>query len=167
MVYSVIIFSFILEGVMSTLFNLNTIYIPLFVISSLTILYPYLKNKTLNYIIIYIICGFLYDFIFCNAPFINTIVFSFCSIFTIFAYKYIKYNIFNSNILNIIIIILYRLFSYCLLLLVGYLNLKKSLLITGIYSSIFMNVLYFFIIYIILYLVSKILKGVSRDYVKY
>lgn len=156
MTYFFIIFSFLFESVFSNIVNINSIFIPLFLITTLVILYPYFKNKKINFIVVCIISGLLYDISFADSIFVNTISFCIIGLFIILAYDYISYNICSSNFLNVIILILYRFISYVFLCLVHYISFNETNLIKGIYSSIIINIIYGIIIFIIVDLVAKI-----------
>lgn len=161
MIYILLILSFLLESVFTKIVNINSFLIPLFVITSLTILYPYFKNK-INFIITCVVCGFFYDISFSDSLFINTISFGICGGVLILVYNYIKYNIYTSNFLNILNIMLYRLVSYLLLVIVDVISFNGFRLFEGIYNSIILNIIYGVIIYLISNLISKIFN-IKRD----
>lgn len=156
MIYIVIIFSFLFESMFSNIVNINSFLTPLFFLTSLSILYPYFKNKKFNFVIISIICGLLYDISFNNSAFINTISFGMCSGLIILSYNYVSYSIYSSNFINIINIMIYRIISYLLLCIVGVINFNELILLEGIYNSLLVNLIYGIILYIIIDLISKI-----------
>ena len=156
MVYIIIIFSFLFESVFSNIVNNHTFLTPLFLLTSLSILYPYFKNKTFNFVIVCIMCGLLYDISFTGSPFINTICFGICSGFIILIYNYVNYNIFSSNFINIINIVLYRIVSYLLLCIIDFIKFNEFSLLEGIYNSLLVNLIYGIIIFIIINLLAKI-----------
>ena len=154
MVYILVIISFLLESAITNIVSIDSIFIPLFKLTSLVILYPYFKNKT-NFIIACLICGFIYDVSFSDSVFINTISFGISGFLTVLAYNYFKHTIYSSNFINIFIIVLYRIISYVLLVIVDYMNFKWFILIKGIYSSIIINIIYGIFIYLISNFLSK------------
>lgn len=156
MIYIIIIFSFLFESVFSNIVNNHTFLTPLFLLTSLSILYPYFKNKTFNFVIVSIICGLLYDIAFTNSPFINTISFGLCSGLIILIYNYTNYNMFSSNFINIINIIFYRIISFLLLCIIDFVEFNELSLLEGIYNSLLVNVIYGIIIFIIASLLAKI-----------
>ena len=158
MIYIILIFSFLFECAFSNIVNINSILIPLFLITSFSIIYPYFKKEKYNFIIVCTIFGLLYDIAFYNSTFINTISFFICSLFIIISYNYLTYNIYNSNIINILVIIFYRLISYLLLCIIDYTSFNCLVLFRSIYSSLIANIIYGLIIYIIIYLILKIIK---------
>lgn len=158
MIYSVLILSFLLEASLSTIVSTNSLFIPLFLLTSLTILFPYFKNKKENFFIVSLICGLFYDIAFYNTIFVNTISFAMFSGFIILCYNYINYNIFNSNFLNIFALIFYRIISYSILCIVDFIHFNQNILIKGICSSILANLIYGILIYIIVNKISSIFK---------
>ena len=155
MIYICIIFSFLFESVITNIVNINSFLVPLFLITSFTILYPYFKNK-FNFILACILCGIIYDISFSDTIFINTISFGIIGLFIIMCYNYFRYSIYSSNIINILVILVYRVISYLLLVIIEYLNFDNSNLLKGIYSSILINLIYGIIIYLVSDLISKI-----------
>ena len=158
MIYFILILSFLLEGSFSNLVYKNSLFIPLFFITSLSIIYPYFNNKKLNFIIVCLICGMFYDIIFTNSTFINTLSFPICGCLIILGYNYMNYNIFSSNFINTIVLILYRVISYLLLCLVSFTSFNIIELYESIYSSIIANVIYGILIYGLIYILNKIFK---------
>ena len=169
MIYVIIIFSMLFESAFSNIVNLNTFLVPLFLLTSLVILYPYFKNKKINFIIVCTVCGFLYDIILTNSSFINTLSFGIVGSLIekpadpnpegsliVLCYNYINYNIYSSNFLNIIMIILYRIISYLILCIIDFIKFNEMDLLESIYNSLLVNVVYGIIIYIIIDLLSKI-----------
>lgn len=155
MIYIYLVLSFLLEAIVTNIFSLNSLFIPLFTLTSLVIIYPYFNNKIFSFIITSIILGLLYDITFSSSIFINTIVFGVSSALIIFLYNYVNFSIYSSVLFNTIIIIFYRLISYLILCVIEYLNFNQFLLFKGIYSSLIINILYGLISYFMLYCVLK------------
>lgn len=158
MIWLIIIFSFLFEASFTNIVGSNSLFIPLFTLTSLTFVYPYLKKKKTNYIIIYFIVGLFYDIVFSNSIFVNTISFVIIGVLVMLCYNYVKYNIYTSNIINIIMLITYRIFSYIILLSINYIKFNKNIFYKGIYSSILINIVYGIFIYISINLLAKILN---------
>lgn len=157
MIYIILMLSYLLEASFSNIVSKESIFVPLFLLTSLTILYPYFKNiGKFNFIITSVICGFIYDISFTNSIFINTLSFGFASGFIILIYNYINYNICSSNFLNIVVLIFYRIISYILLCIIDFVKFNEMSLLKGIYSSLIFNVIYGIIIFIIVDLLAKI-----------
>lgn len=156
MIYIVIIISFLFESIFSNVINIYSFLTPLFLLTSLSILYPYFKNNKFNFVITCIMCGFFYDIAFADSLFINTITFGFSSLIIMLGCNYVNYNIYSSNFINIINIIFYRIVSYLFLCIVDFINFKEFILLEGIYNSLLVNIIYGIILFIIVDLISKI-----------
>lgn len=158
MIYIIIIFSFLFEASFSNIISNDSLFVPLFLLTSLVILFPYFKNKKINYIIVCLLCGLFYDISFADSVFINTISFGLCGSFIILLYTYVSYNLCSSNLINIIVIILYRIISYIILCIIDYISFNEMRLLEGIYSSLIVNIVYGIVIYIIIDKISKIFQ---------
>lgn len=158
MIYIIIMFSFLFEASFTNIISNNSLFVPLFFITSLVILFPYFKNKYINFIIVCLLCGLFYDIAFTDSIFVNTLSFGLCGGLIILGYNYVNYNIFSSNIINMIILILYRIISYIMLCIVDYISFNEMDLLRGIYSSLIVNLIYGIIIYIIIDKIAKIFQ---------
>lgn len=158
MVYFLIIFSFLFESVFSNIVNSYSFLTPLFLLTSLSIVYPYFKNKKFNFIIVCILCGLFYDISFTDSLFVNAITFGISGGIIVICYNFINYNIVSSNFINMICIIFYRIISYLLLCIIDYINFNENMLLEGVYNSLLVNLIYGIIIFIIVDLISKILN---------
>ena len=156
MICLVLISSFLLEAIFTNLVSTNSFFIPLFTITSLVLIYPYLKKRKENYIIICLILGLFYDIAFADSVFVNTVSFGIMGGLIILYYNYVKYNIYTSNIINVIILISYRIISYIILLSINYISFNSKIFFSGIYNSLFINIIYGIILYMIIELLSKI-----------
>lgn len=151
MVYIVLIISFILEGIFTNLVSINSLFIPLFTITSLIMLYPYFNNKknnyNYNYIITTAITGIFYDIAYTNSLFVNTFAFVICGLLVILINNYVTPNILSRNCTNLVIIISYRIITYFILCIFGYMHFNESILLKGIYSSLILNIIFGIILY--------------------
>ncbi len=136
-----ILISFILDGVLSLLMNQDSIYIPLLSIMTLIVVYPYIKDKQ-RIVIMGGIVGLLYDVVYTQTLFLNTILFCFLALVVLLFYKYIPINIVNSYILAILLILLFRVLSYLALVFYYELSFNWEVLFKSIYSSLITNLLY-------------------------
>lgn len=162
MIYLILIFSFLFESAFSNIIPKTSFLSSSFLLTSLVLLYPYFKNKNLNFILVSVFCGLFYDICFTNSLFINTLTFFLSGFLIILGFNYINYNIYSSNILNLIIILIYRFISYILLCIVDYISFNK-IIFSGIYNSILSNIIYGIIMYIIINLISKIFNTKKSD----
>ena len=161
MIYVILIFSFLFEATITNILPLNSLLTPLFLLTSLTLIYPYFKNKNLNYIIVCIICGLFYDITLTNSSFINTLSFPLYGGLIILGYNYINYNMISSNFLNVFVLIIYRIITYLLLCIVDFIKFDEVLLLEGIYNSLIANVIYGIFIYMLVDVISRMF-GIKR-----
>ena len=141
MILLINLISFFLDGILSLFMSKDSIFLPLFTVLSLIEVYPLLKNKR-KLIIIGIIMGFLYDIVYTQTLFMNTIIYFFVSLTIIEAFKFLSYNSFNSLILSFFMIVLYRILSYTFFFILNDVKLNLSLLFKSIYSSLLLNLIY-------------------------
>ncbi len=146
----IIIISFILEGILTNIINMNSIILPLFTITSLVITYPYFKTeKNYKFIMISISMGLLYDIAYTNSLFISTFTFTLCSLLIIIIDKYIPESFFSRMCINICLIIAFKFISYLLLFIFQFIKFNQNVLIKGIISSLILNIIYGLILYFI------------------
>lgn len=141
-----LILSILLESIISNIVNISFLE-PCILVTTLLFIYPYYKNKKIKYIIICTICGLLYDILFTNTLYVNTIFYTIYGLFITFLYEYIDYNIYSFNILNLLSIIFYRVIIYLLLSLLNYFKFDINILFNGIINSIILNIIYGFILF--------------------
>lgn len=149
MITVVIILSFLFDGIFSNLITNNSLLVPFFSLVCLLILYPYFNSNNGRFVIISGIVGLFYDIIYTDSIFVNTFIFIIISIFIIRMSEYANYNLLNLCVLTIISICLYRVLSYLLLCIVGYLNFNEIILMKGICNSLIINIIYCIILYFI------------------
>ena len=133
--------SFFLDGILSLFMGKDSIFLPLFTVLSLIEVYPLLKNKR-KLITIGIIMGVLYDVVYTQTLFMNTIIFFLISLTIIEVFKLLSYNSFNSLLLSILLIILYRTLSYAFFFILNDVQLNLGLFFKSIYSSLLLNIIY-------------------------
>ena len=156
MVWLILIFSFLFEASFSNLIPFYSFFTPLFLLTSIVVLYPYISKNKISFIFICMILGLIYDISFTGSAFVNTISFSLAGYLLSICYNYVKYNIYVANVINIIILISYRIISYIILLSVNYIHFSKKEFFSGIYNSLLINLIYCIILFIIVDLLSKI-----------
>ena len=144
------IISFYLDGMLSLFMSKDSIFLPLFTILSLIEVYPLLKNKN-KLMMIGIIFGFLYDVVYTQTLFMNTITYFLISLIIIEVFKVLRYNSFNSLMLSITVIVIYRIISYAFFFVLFDVNLNLRLLFKSIYSSLLLNILYVIVFNIVYY----------------
>lgn len=168
MIISIIylIVSFLLESVMSNIFpsTLSNIsyFTTIYTIISLVIIYPYFNNEK-KYFILIIVFGILFDILYTSTIFINTFIFILIGILTKILYNLFPENIFMTNIISYINIIIYHILTFIILTLTGYNNYNIILLLNIIIHSIIMTIIYTSISYLV---IKKIYNKNGIKYIK-
>ena len=155
MIPGVLIISFLLEAVFTNLVNNNSLLIPLFTLTTLVMIYPYFNKKNINYILVCLIVGLFYDIVFADSIFVNTVSFGIVGALTMLCYNYVKYNIYSSSIVNIIMLITYRIISYVILLSINYITFNNKVFFRGVYKSLIANIIYGILLYLIIEIIAK------------
>lgn len=147
---SIVLISFLLESILSNYVSINTmLFNPLFSIISLIIIYPYFKNDNMSFIKSCLIFGVIYDLIFTLTFPLHVLLFGLTGILIILINNFISNHLFNLPLISLAIIINYRIISYLILVLIGYLDFHFNILLNGITSSILVNIIYVLVLYLI------------------
>ncbi len=145
MIYLILLISFLLDGIVSFIFNNNVMFNTLFSLMSLIIIFRYYKRREdLKYLITVFVVGLLVDIVYTDTLFLNAGIYLVIGIVIIKYFKLFTYNLLNSIILGFIIISLYRLLNFLVLSNTGVISINFYKLIESIYSSIFLNLIYIF-----------------------
>lgn len=155
MIVAILLISFALEGMISNLIPLNSIFVPLFSIVSLVVTYPLFNGDKNKFLIYSGVFGLLYDIVYTNTVFVNTFTFVLTSLIIILIYNYITVNKINFSLINILVILFYQSVSYLLLCLVNYTIFNENTFFKGLYSSLILNIIYGIILYIITLFLAK------------
>lgn len=155
MIIAILLISFALEGIFSNFISSNSIFIPLFTVISLVIVYPYFKDEKNKFYIYASFLGLLYDIVYTNCPFINTFSFLITSLMISLIYEYITVSKFNITLINIIILLFHQTISYILLCFFSYTTFNEITLLTILYSSIITNIIYGFILFMLVNFLDK------------
>ena len=150
------IFSFFLESIVSNFVSINSqLFLPLFSIVALVIIYPYLKKERSSYFKIAAVLGFFYDVVYTDTLSVNLILF----VFTAYFIEKINYalsnNYFNVAIITGLAITFYRVITFLVLVIIGYLPFSWYALFLGITSSLLLNMIYAIILYTITDFLSR------------
>lgn len=156
MIYTLI--SFFLDTLLSLSIdsayqNIN-IFFPIIFVSSIPISYVLIKSKKL-FFITYIIFGILLDLLYSDIIFINLYYFLLTGLFCYIFYSNHKTTYLNITLISILSFILYDIYIFLILILIGYSNFNISSLFYKINHSLILNISY--IIISILILKSRIL----------
>ena len=143
MIYLILILSFWLDHVFLNFISNNSILFPLFTLMSIIIVYSFFKrHKYSNYLIMCAGLGVLYDVVYSNTLFLNLGLFMLMGILVKLFFKSFAFNLINCVVVGFSLICFYRLLSYMMLVLSGYLHWSFSLLLKGIFSSLIANIYY-------------------------
>lgn len=155
MIVIILLVSFILEGIISNLLPISSLFIPVFSVVSLLVLYPNFNDNKIKFFIYSGFLGLLYDLVYTNTPFINTFSFLIIALIITLICKFITLSKINLIIILLFIIIFHQTINYLLLCLFSYRIFNNMTLLEGLYSSLIINVIYGYIIYIIVEKLNK------------
>ncbi len=145
-----IIISFFLDNICSNFITLNSLFYPLFSILSLVLVYPYFNKNTSDYLIIAFTLGLSYDLVYTDTIFVNAFIFLILAYILRKVFSKITYNYLSVLLVSIITIIYYRAVTYVVLIIIDYLDFNILSFLKSVYSSIFINIIYLSIFYVIL-----------------
>lgn len=154
----ILIFSFLLDGIVLSIIDMNTLYCPLFTLSSMVIIYPLFLEDKKKYRISYVLFGLFYDICYTNTLFLNVLLFLGITYIIEMIFKKLSINIVNTYLVGMIGILVYRIFHCLFFLIMGFSTWRTSLFFQSIFSSIILNSIYLIIFYFIIKKVRKILK---------
>lgn len=143
MIYLILVISFLLDNLISFFLNTNLLFNPLLSLVSLIIIFRYYHRKDENkYLITSFVLGLVYDIVCTDTIFLNAGIYLLLSLFIIKFYKIFSYNLLNSAILLIIVIIIYRSITFLVLSNFNFISFNLYHLLRSIYSSLILNLLY-------------------------
>ncbi len=160
MIILILAISFVLEGIISLIIPEESLFMPVFSIIAVATVYPLFKDNKVKYLVYSSSLGLLYDIVYTNTPFTNTLSFLATAFIITLIYEYIKVSKFNILLIDIVVILFYQSFSYLLLCILNYCTFNEVTFIVNLYSSLILNVIYGLIIYIIVELFIKKHKGI-------
>ena len=143
MIYLILVISFLFDNLISFFLNINLLFNPLLSLVSLIIIFRYYHRKDENkYLITSFVLGLVYDIVCTDTVFLNAGIYLLLSLFIIKFYKIFSYNLLNSAILLIIVIIIYRSITFLVLSNFNFISFNLYHLLRSIYSSLILNLLY-------------------------
>lgn len=143
MIYLILVISFLFDNLISFFLNINLLFNPLLSLVSLIIIFRYYHRKDENkYLITSFVLGLVYDIVCTDTVFLNAGIYLLLSLFIIKFYKIFSYNLLNSAILLIIVIIIYRSITFLVLSNFNFISFNLYHLLQSIYSSLILNLLY-------------------------
>lgn len=155
MIYIVLILSFLIDGILFSLFSFTSPISPLFTLLSLIIIYPYCDTNNKKYYIYPIVLGVLYDITYSNSLFLNTLIFIGYSYLLTKVFRVFTINYINFLIVSFLSIIGYRIVTFVFMHIIGVMRFNVEILIDSISHSIISNFIYITIFYVIITLVSN------------
>lgn len=158
--------SFLLENIMANLFpsTLSSIsyFTTIYMVIAFVIIYPYFNNDKKYYVLL-LVFGILFDILYTSTFLINTFVFIIIGLATKLLYNLFPENVFMTNIISYICVILYHLLTFIILVLTRYGDYNLMLLLNIITHSLVMTIVYTSISY---FLIRFIYNKFGIDYIK-
>lgn len=158
MIYLILIVSFLLDGILFSLFSFTNPVSPLFSLLSLLIIYPYCDTNKKSYYVYPIVMGILYDITYSNSLFLNTLIFTGFSYILIRIFKLFTINFVNVLVIGTISIISYRVVVFAFMYMIGIIDFNVETLIESISYSFISNYIYLIILYFTVSLIASKLK---------
>lgn len=155
MIIIITIIAFLLEHLFSTFVSTSSLFLPLFVLITLILVYPFYYNNKLGYLKYALIVGILYDIIFTNTLFFNMLLFFLMALIIQKVSFVIIINFLNINFITALTIVIYLIISYFLLVVIDYKDFNFNYLLKITYSSLIINVIYNFLAFLIIEKLSQ------------
>lgn len=150
-----LLISTIFDGALSIYIPNNSYLLPLITVTTIFLIYGFLKKQEKKYYIQIIITGIIYDLLYTNLLFFHAIIFLFLGIITKHIYKNFTLNYLKLIIYIIAIIVFYETLTSTILFLFRIVPITLSKLTYKITHSILINVIYAEIIYLIINKLKK------------
>lgn len=150
MIYVILIISFLLDFFLLSTISQNSILFPLCSLMSLIIIYPcFKKNQYNKFLIICVILGVLYDVVLTGTLLLNVGIFLLTGVIIKIVFRVFSNNLISNILTGIVIIFIYRTISYLIFYLSGYLDFSILELVSGLYSSLIVNLTYIILFYLL------------------
>ncbi len=150
-----LVISFIMEGLFSTIVPMDSLFCPLFTIVCLISIYPYFKKYDQNYWKTCIVVGFCYDIIYTNTVLVYAGLFLAIGYFASILYRFFPHRVWNHMFLIFLSLTGYRVIGFLLLVITGVISFSATRLIDSIVSSLIVNLIYCIFLYGILEILRK------------
>ena len=138
----ILVFSFLLDGILSNYLPINSLFTPLFSLVSLIIVYPYFNGNKRDYYKYAFLLGLFYDLIYTDTLVFHAFLFLFMSFLITKFTLVLSDNYLNLIIITVITIVIFRSVSYILIFITGNINIDYHVFLKGIYSSLILNIIY-------------------------
>lgn len=151
---AILIISFLLEGVVSNFVPVNGFFAPLFTLTALIVIYPLFDDNS-DYYKYAFITGLAYDLFYTDTIIFHAIVFCFMAFLITRMNLVLSDNYINVLIIIAICILVYRCFTYCLLVLVSSITFDVVALVFSVLKSLILNLIYSAIVFFVVKKVQK------------
>ena len=139
MITIVLIVSFLLDGIIFSLSSINSSIAPLFSLLSLVLVYPYYCHDKRKMFICAIVMGILYDIVYTNSLFLNTLIFLGIIYLVDKIHKVLTNSLFNTFLVSNIVICIYRVVIYLFYLSLKMIDSSAVNLLDSITHSLIIN----------------------------
>ena len=146
MIISILVISFLMDGIFSNYVPLNGLLIPLFSLVGLIVSYDFFTFEKEEFYKYAFILGLSYDLIYTDTFIFYAFLFMLMAFIIVHVSKILTSNYFGLILVSLICIILFRCITYFFLIITGNVILNIDNLYKGIYSSLLINILYGFIV---------------------
>ena len=146
--FIIILLDYLISYFSFNYFNNINMFFPMLTLTYIVFLYKKIKLK--KYLKIVIIAGIIYDLLFSNMAFFNTLIFYLFSKILIKVDKVIRYNTLVSLILLIFFIFSYDLILYILIFISAYNSINIIELVYKFKNSLVLNISFYVLLMIIL-----------------
>ena len=146
--------SFILDGILSTLFYSDSLFLPLFSVMVMVVTYPYMMHDKRNFLIAIGILGLLYDVVYTNTFFLYVYIFVLIGLIIMLFFRFFRNQIINTLLIGFLSICLFRFLNYGFLVMIQIKTFNLDELLKSIYQSFILNGSYLIILYGLLKLYS-------------
>lgn len=153
--FCLLIFSFFLEGIFSSFISINSLFSPLLLIVTLVLVAPYFKKKKNLFLLSCFLIGFFYDIIYTDTVCIYAFLFLEVGYCSQLLNKLLPKTIYHQFLIFGLMVIIYRISSYFIFIITGVCQFHLLVLLNGIMNSYLCNILYFFLLYVLLNLLNK------------
>ena len=138
-----------------------SLFTPLLTVVSLILIYPFYRKKLKKYYTTSIVVGLIYDLLYTNLLFINSILFLIIAYITKIIYKNIEINHLNIIILSIIIICIYEGLNAIIIIIFNLVPITLESFMYKITHSLLLNIIITEIIYTIIKYLPKKYKKIN------
>ena len=161
----ILIISILLDGLLTNYLpyiqNNLSLFTPLLTVVSIFLIYPLYRKKEKQYFITLFILGIIYDLLYTNLLFFNSVLFIIIGLLTRYINKNFNLGYIKIIIYTIIIIITYESLTGIILYIYNVVPITINKVIYKITHTLLLNIIYSEIIYIILNNIPKKLKKIS------